>query len=141
MQKTCLLGEWLLSTAVFSFLASFCKTDRVVEISHLFILLPYSFFFLITYLKNFKQSRFITQSQPHPHVCLWQMLCCCIRRSVMFNSLQPVECSLPGSFVHGILQANILEWVAISFSRDLPDSGNEPMSPMFPALADRFFTV
>ena len=29
----------------------------------------------------------------------------------------PVDCSLPGSFLHGILQARILEWVAISFSR------------------------
>ena len=29
----------------------------------------------------------------------------------------PVDCSLPGSSVNGILQARILEWVAISFSR------------------------
>ena len=29
----------------------------------------------------------------------------------------PLDCSLPGSFVHGILQARILEWVAISFFR------------------------
>ena len=29
----------------------------------------------------------------------------------------PMDCSLPGSSVHGILQARILEWVAISFSR------------------------
>ena len=29
----------------------------------------------------------------------------------------PVECSLPGSSIHEILQARILEWVAISFSR------------------------
>ena len=28
----------------------------------------------------------------------------------------PVDCSLPGSSVHGILQARILEWVAIPFS-------------------------
>ena len=28
----------------------------------------------------------------------------------------PVDCSPPGSFIHGILQARILEWVAISFS-------------------------
>ena len=28
----------------------------------------------------------------------------------------PVDCSLPGSSLHGILQAKILEWVAISFS-------------------------
>ena len=65
----------------------------------------------------------------------------------------PVDCSLPGSSVCGILQAKILEWVAISFSSislsplfgggskntgvgchsllqgDLPDSGIEPGSP------------
>ena len=32
----------------------------------------------------------------------------------------PMDCSPPGSSVHGILQARILEWVAIPFSRDLP---------------------
>ena len=41
----------------------------------------------------------------------------------------PVDCSLPGSSIHGILQARILEWVATSFSRDLPDPGIEPGSP------------
>ena len=30
-----------------------------------------------------------------------------------------MDCSLPGSSVHGILQARFLEWVAISFSRKL----------------------
>ena len=35
----------------------------------------------------------------------------------MSNSWQPVDCSPPSSSVHGILQARILEWVAISFSR------------------------
>ena len=29
----------------------------------------------------------------------------------------PMDCSLPGSSIHGILQARILEWIAISFSR------------------------
>jgi len=28
-----------------------------------------------------------------------------------------MDCSLPGSSVHGILQARVLEWVAVSFSR------------------------
>ena len=42
----------------------------------------------------------------------------------------PVDCSLPGSSVHGIFQAIVLEWGAISFSRgDLPDPGIEPRSP------------
>ena len=31
----------------------------------------------------------------------------------------PVDCSLPGSSVHGILQARVLEWVAIAFSVEL----------------------
>ena len=31
--------------------------------------------------------------------------------------LDSMDCSLPGSSVHGILQARILEWVAIPFSR------------------------
>ena len=38
----------------------------------------------------------------------------------------PMDCSLPGSSVHGILQGRILGWVAIPFSRDLPDPGIEP---------------
>ena len=29
----------------------------------------------------------------------------------------PMDCSLPGSSVHGILQARMLEWIAISFSK------------------------
>ena len=44
-------------------------------------------------------------------------------------------CSPPGSSVHGILQARILEWIAISFSRDLPDPGIEPRSPTLQADA------
>jgi len=47
----------------------------------------------------------------------------------------PVDCSLPGSSVYGILQARILEWVAISFSRDLPKPGNETRSPALQADA------
>ena len=39
-----------------------------------------------------------------------------------------MDCSLPGSSVYGILQGIILEWVAISFSRDLPDPGIKPRS-------------
>ena len=40
----------------------------------------------------------------------------------------PMNCSLPGSFVHGILQARTLEWVAMPSSRDLLDLGIEPAS-------------
>ena len=40
-----------------------------------------------------------------------------------------MDCSPPGSSVHGILQARILEWVAISFSRVFSWLGIEPGSP------------
>ena len=40
----------------------------------------------------------------------------------------PMDCSLPGSSVHGIFQARVLEWVAISSSGDLPDPVIEPGS-------------
>ena len=40
-----------------------------------------------------------------------------VSQSVMSNSCDPMDCSLPGSSVHGILQARILEWVSVSYSR------------------------
>ena len=43
--------------------------------------------------------------------------------------------SLSGSCVHGILQARILEWVAVPSSRHLPDPGIEPGSPALQADA------
>ena len=41
----------------------------------------------------------------------------------------PMDCSLPGSSVLGILQARILDWVAIPSSRDLRDPGIKPGPP------------
>ena len=49
--------------------------------------------------------------------CVCVCVCVCVSRSVVFYSLQPIDCSPPGSSVHGILQARILECVAIPFSR------------------------
>ena len=45
----------------------------------------------------------------------------------------PMDCSPPGSSVPGILQVGILEWVAIPFSRDLPELEIEPRSPALQA--------
>ena len=35
----------------------------------------------------------------------------------------PMDCSLPGSSIHGIFQARVLEWVAIAFSEFLAQGG------------------
>jgi len=52
-----------------------------------------------------------------------------------------MDCSPPGSSVHGILQARILEWVAMPPPGDLPDPGSEPEFPLSPALTGGFFTT
>ena len=50
----------------------------------------------------------------------------------------PVDCSSPGYSVHGILQARILEWVAISFSR----GSSQPRDwSQVSCIGGRFFTV
>ena len=50
----------------------------------------------------------------------------------------PMDYSLPGSSVHGILQARILEWVAISFSRG--SSWSRAWTPIS-CIAHRLFTI
>ena len=68
-----------------------------------------------------------------PHVCMWaKLLQLCL---TLFN---PMDCSLPGSYVHGILQAGILEWDAISFSRG--SSWPRDWTPVS-GTAGRHFTV
>ena len=50
------------------------------------------------------------------------MLCCA---QSCLTLCDPMDCSLPGSSIHGIFQARILEWVAISFSRASSPLGDE----------------
>ena len=59
-------------------------------------------------------------SHHHPpsHPCRSSLYCwCCLVAKSCLTLCDPMDCSLPGSSVHGIFQARILEWVAISFSR------------------------
>ena len=73
----------------------------------------------------------------HPTVCMharspqsWPTLC------------DPMDNNLPGSSVHGILQARILEWVAMGCPPgDLPDPGTEPPPLISLLLAGGFFTL
>ena len=44
-------------------------------------------------------------------------MCAELSGSVVSDSFHPMDCSPPGSSIHGIFQARVLEWVAISFSR------------------------
>ena len=50
----------------------------------------------------------------------------------------PMDCSLPGSSVHGIFQAVVLEWIAISFSK----GSSQPRDrTQVSCIVDRHFTV
>ena len=55
---------------------------------------------------------------------------CMLSRFSCGRLCDPMGHSLPGSSVHRILQARILEWVAILFSKDLSNPGIEPRSPV-----------
>ena len=66
-------------------------------------------------------SSLITASEPHgpkkPLAHLFNILFSSEVAQLCLTPCDPMDCSLPGSFVHGILQTRILEWIAISFSR------------------------
>ena len=64
-------------------------------------------------------------------------MCVCVLVAQLCLTLcNPMDCSPTGSSVHGILQARIVEWVAIPFSR-----GSSWLSDQTRAsyIADRFF--
>ena len=63
---------------------------------------------------------------------------CCVSLSVVSDSLQPMDCSPPGSPVHGILQERVLEWAAIPFSRGSSHTRGWTQVSCMPG---RFFTV
>ena len=61
-------------------------------------------------------------------------MCACVRAQSWPTLCDSMDCGMPGSSVHGILQARILEWWPCPPPGDLPDSGIEPASPVSPAL-------
>ena len=60
---------------------------------------------------------------------------------VVSDSLQPLHCSLPGSPVHEIFQARILEWVDISFFRGSSWPRDWTSVSCISRIAGRFFTT
>ena len=52
------------------------------------------------------------------YICVCVCVCVCSVTHPCPNPSSPVDCILPGSSVHGIFQARILDWVAISSSRE-----------------------
>jgi len=67
-------------------------------------------------------------------------MCVCSVSQLSPMLCDPIDCSPPGSSVHGILQARILEWIACPPAGHLPNPVIEPTSLMSPALAGGFFS-
>ena len=69
-------------------------------------------------------------------LALWCAVCLIVQSCLILCNL--MDCSPPGSSVHGILQARILEWAAISSPGGLPNPVIETASL---ALQAGFFTA
>ena len=69
----------------------------------------------------------------------YQVRGCMHAHSVASNSLQPIDCSPPGSSVHGTFQARVLEWAIIFYCRGPYNQGIELAFLESPALAVGFF--
>ena len=65
----------------------------------------------------------------------------CLLTQPCLTPCDPMNCSPPGSSVHGISQARILEWVAFPPTGDLPDPGIEAVLFVSHALAGRFLNM
>ena len=52
-------------------------------------------------------------------VCVYVCVCVCVFSRSVMSLCDPMDYSPPGSSVHAVSQARILEWVAISSSKDL----------------------
>ena len=86
---------------------------------------------VLHYLPEFAQTHVIELVMPSNHVILFKTVKAKVAQSC------PTLCNPMGSTVHGILQARILEWVAIPFSR----GSSQPRSPTgVSCITGGFFT-
>ena len=69
------------------------------------------------------------------------VLCCANFLQSCSTLWEAMDCSPPGSSVHGIFQARILEWASDSYSRGSSRPGDPTCISVSPALADGFFTT
>ena len=66
-------------------------------------------------------------------VCVYTVCVCVLVTQSCQTLCDPMDCSPPGSSVHGILQARILEWIAISFSKGSSQPRDWTRSPALQA--------
>ena len=99
-------------------------------------------FIVFKYLKHFYSFFLVAYNRSSNLILIYFPF---IYKYICVKSLQscltfcnPMNCSFPGSSVHGILQIRILEWVAIVFSR----GSSQPRDQIsISCIAGRFFTI
>ena len=125
-------------TKTFSFLLLHPSLQKSHCMLSVFSILRLLLVFILTWFLLVKCSRyffeaedyrmFIVERGPRPPDLCWgpkhkrnsfKAICCCCSVSKLCPPLcGPVDCRPPGCSVHGISQARILEWIAISYSRE-----------------------
>ena len=88
----------------------------------------FSFFFFCSFYLSFIIMN--NSEDLYTYMCSVAQLC--------LTLCGPMDCSLPGSSAHGIFQARILEWVAVSFSRGSSQTRDQTQVS---CIAGRFFTI
>ena len=146
---------------VIQFWSGWAAWYLVVLHSDIFWILPFWFWCIINLISRYKWIVIWSVCLTHRSANFYQSTCgstqtakCCseIRKwfaYFLLNTLctvlclviqsclalcDPLDYSPPVSCFHGIFQARILEWVAISFSRESSNPGIKSMSPVSPAL-------
>ena len=84
------------------------------------------------YFQGYASQAGICLLLPALHLLVLRVCCCFVAKACPALG-DPMDWGLPGFSVHGIFQARILEWVAISFSRGSSNPGIEPVSLASPA--------
>ena len=74
------------------------------------------------------------------YLCVCVCVCVCLVAQSCPALCDPMDCSPPGSSAHGILQARILEWVAISFSKGSSQTKDRTRISSLSCIAVGFFT-
>ena len=77
----------------------------------------------------------------HMCVCMHVCVCVCMHVCSVVSDCECMDCSQQVSSVHGIFQARILEWVAISFSRGSFQPRDRTYISYISCVVGRFFTT
>ena len=80
-----------------------------------------------------------SRGRGYMYMCVCVCVCVCASHQSCLTLSDPMDCNLQSSSVHEILQARILEWVAISFSRG--SSWPRDRTQVEQTIAGRFLTI